>query len=173
MSVYGDFKNIDCKGDLLKQLIPIIIDKLHKLVEIAGSVKKLCMNVKKEDISCLPCANSSTKTVKDWHSSTMDTKTADRETIISYINLLKRNNCQKLILLLNHYWASAAFEDSDLDCRKIAELNNAIRNHSSTILKICPIQPMACEEVNTKKRSNPYPTDEEAKKKKIEEPQEF
>ena len=103
----------------------------------------------------------------------MDTRTADRETIISYINLLKRNNCQKLILLLNHYWASAAFEDSDLDCRKIAELNNAIRNHSSTILKICPIQPMACEEVNTKKRSNPYPTDEEAKKKKIEEPHEF
>ena len=65
MSVYGDFKNIDCKGDLLKQLIPIIVDQLHKLVEIAGSVKKLCMNVKKEDISCLPCANSSTKTVKD------------------------------------------------------------------------------------------------------------
>jgi hypothetical protein len=103
----------------------------------------------------------------------MDTKTADRDTIISYINLLKRDNCQKLIHLLNHHWASAAFQDGDLDCRKIAELNNTIRNHSSTILKICPTQPMACEEVNTKKRSNPYPTDEHPKKKKIEEPQEL
>ena len=65
MSIHGDLKNIDCKGDLLKQVIPIIIDKLHKLVEVAGSVKKLCTTVKREDISCLPCSKSSPKSVKD------------------------------------------------------------------------------------------------------------
>ena len=64
MSIHADFKNIDCKADLLKQLIPLIIEKLHKLVEIAGSVKKLCTTVKKED-NCLPCFGSSTKSVKD------------------------------------------------------------------------------------------------------------
>ena len=64
MSLHADFKNIDIKGDLLKQVIPIIIDKLHKLVEIAGSVKTLCTEVKKEE-GCLPCFGSSTKSVKD------------------------------------------------------------------------------------------------------------
>ena len=65
MAIHADFKNIDCKGDLIKQVIPIIVDKIHKLVEIARSVKKLCTTVKKEDINCLPCFGSSAKSVKD------------------------------------------------------------------------------------------------------------
>ena len=65
MSIHADLKNIECRGDLLKQVIPILIDKLRKLVEIAGSVKQLCTSVKKEDISCVPCFGNSTKSVKD------------------------------------------------------------------------------------------------------------
>ena len=65
MSLHVDVKKIDCNSDLAKQLIPIIIEKLHKLVEIAASVKKLCSTVKKEDLNCLSCFGASTKSVKD------------------------------------------------------------------------------------------------------------
>ena len=65
MSLHVDVKKIDCNSDLAKQLIPIIIEKLHKLVEIAASVKKLCLTFKKEDVSCLPCFGAPTKTLKE------------------------------------------------------------------------------------------------------------
>ena len=55
ISLHSDFKNIDCASDLAKQVIPIIIDKLKRLVEIAGYVKRLCTSVKREEVSCLPC----------------------------------------------------------------------------------------------------------------------
>ena len=139
MSIHADLKNIDCKGDLLKQVIPIVIDKLHKLVKVAGSVKKLCTTVKREDISCLPCSKSSSKSVKHWWLSQMGDKMRERDTTISYINLLKRENCQKLMLLLNQYWSSAAFENGKLDNQKIAEVTKGIREHSTTILIWCII----------------------------------
>ena len=65
MSLHSDFMKFDCKSDIAKQVIPIIIEKLHKLVEIAASVKKLCSTVKKEDLNCLSCFGASTKSVKD------------------------------------------------------------------------------------------------------------
>ena len=65
MSLHSDFMKFDCKSDIAKQLFSIIIEKLHKLVEIAASVKKLCSTVKKEDLNCLPCFGASTKSVKD------------------------------------------------------------------------------------------------------------
>ena len=66
----------------------------------------------------------------------MDVKTADRDASISYINLLRRENCRKLMLLLNNYWASAAFENVALDCRRIADKNKIIREYALAILSI-------------------------------------
>ncbi len=96
----------------------------------------------------------------------MDVKTADRDVIISYINLLKRENCQKLMLLLNNYWASAAFENVALDCRRIADRNKIIREYASAILSICPSQPVSCEKIETRKRCGHFTDHVEPKKKK-------
>ena len=51
---------------------------------------------------------------------------SDRDIAISYIGLLKRENCQKLMLLLNSYLADAAFENATLDYRKVWELCKTI-----------------------------------------------
>ena len=40
----------------------------------------------------------------------MDGPTEDRDIVISYVNLHRRANVQYLTLLLNNYWAHAAFD---------------------------------------------------------------
>ena len=96
----------------------------------------------------------------------MDVKMADRDVIISYINLLKRENCQKLMLLLNNYWASAAFENVALDNRRIGAMSKIIREHASAIINICPDQPVSCEKVETRKRCNQFSNCAEVAEKK-------
>ena len=99
---------------------------------------------------------------------TMNIKMADRDVLISYIGLLKRENCQKLMLLLNNYWASAAFENAALDCRKVSELCKTIRNHSTTIINICPAQPLLGNQAETRKRCHPSVVQEESKRQKMD-----
>ena len=74
---------------------------------------------------------------------------SDRDIAISYIGLLKRENCRKLMLLLNSYWADAAFENATLDYRKVWELCKTIQSHAGTMVNICPAQPIISDEVES------------------------
>ena len=100
----------------------------------------------------------------------MGDKMRERDTTISYINLLKRENYQKLMLLLNQYWSSAAFENGKVDNRKIVEVTKGICERSTTILKLCPAVQVLCEENDSRKRSNSCTDDDESKRMKVEGP---
>ena len=61
----------------------------------------------------------------------------DRDIVISYVNLLRRGNIQHLTLVLNQYWANAAFDLGPINYSKISELNKKIKTNAEAILKIC------------------------------------
>ena len=67
----------------------------------------------------------------------MEGITDDRDIILSYVHFHRRANVQHLTLLLNTYWAHAAFDLGPIDCLKIRELVLKVKNNASAILKIC------------------------------------
>ena len=73
----------------------------------------------------------------------------DRDIVISYVNLLRRGNIQHLTLVLNQYWAHAAFDLGPINYSKIRDLNKKIKSNAEAILKIS--QAPAC---NILKRNN-------------------
>ena len=99
----------------------------------------------------------------------MSVNMSDRDIAISYIGLLKRENCQKIMLLLNSYWADAAFENATLDYRKVWELCKTIRSHVGTMVNICPAQPIISDKVESQKRWHPSNIQVELKKRRMDE----
>ena len=79
--------------------------------------------------------------------------TTKRDIAISYINSLRHANCQALILLMNTYWANAAFDNESLDRRKVVELSRKIKDNATSILKVCHDLAMCVswEDVNLKR----------------------
>ena len=65
----------------------------------------------------------------------------DRDIIISYVNLHRRANVQHLTLLLNSYWAHAAFDLGPINYSKISELNKKVQSNAQAILKVCQAPP--------------------------------
>ena len=71
----------------------------------------------------------------------MEGITDDRDVLLSYVNLHRRANVQHLTLLLNTYWAHAAFDLGPINCFKIRELVLKVKNNAYAILKICQAPP--------------------------------
>ena len=65
----------------------------------------------------------------------MDAIPTDRDIVISYVNLLRRCNIQHLTLMLNNYWAQAAFDLGPLNYSKI----NFVSDFSVTNLTRLPL----------------------------------
>ena len=89
----------------------------------------------------------------------------DRAFILANISLLRHENCQMLMLLLNKYWSRAALQNAALDFRQFLEMCKIIQKHASTILRICPARP---EEVQCQKRFNQYDHREESKRRRTD-----
>ena len=71
----------------------------------------------------------------------MEGITDDRDIIISYVNLHRRANIQHLSLLLNSYWAHAAFNLGPMNYSKVSELTSKVKSNALAILKICQAPP--------------------------------
>ena len=65
----------------------------------------------------------------------------ERQIAIAYIDILRRSNCNNLMLLLNSYWAQSAFQFGPLDYPKILEATKKIKTNASSILRICEAHP--------------------------------
>ena len=75
----------------------------------------------------------------------------DRDIVISYVTLHRRANVQHLTLLLNSYWAHAAFDLGPINYSKISELTKKVQNNAMAILKVCQAPPR-----QILKRNNPH-----------------
>ena len=71
----------------------------------------------------------------------MDGISEDRDIIISYVNLHRRANVQHLTLLLNSYWAHAAFDLGPINYSRINELTKKVQSNAQAILKVCQAPP--------------------------------
>ena len=94
---------------------------------------------------------------------------SEEEIAVSYINSVRRANCQLLMQLLNDYWTNATFGHKGLDKEKVAELTKTIRNHAFNMLKVCEKQMYNSDwqQQNPKRRSRDihHHAEESAKKK--------
>ena len=92
----------------------------------------------------------------------------EKQIAIIYIDILRRSNCNSLMLVLNSYWAHSAFELGPLDYPKVLDCTERIRTNAESILKICQAQPRdLSRHRQDQKRSHPDNSIPNAKKKKM------
>ena len=93
----------------------------------------------------------------------------EKQIALSYIDILRRSNCNSLMLLLNSYWAHSAFELGPLDRPKVLESTERIKTNAMSILNVCHAQPRdMLQHHGPKKRSCPDDDNPDAKKRKTD-----
>ena len=88
----------------------------------------------------------------------------ENQITVAYIDILRRSNCNSLMLLFNSYWSRSAFQQGPLDRQKILEVTKKIKTNASSILKACQVQPRRV----CLKRSHQDGEDSRIKKKRYE-----
>ena len=124
---------ISCHAPNISTLIiSSIAYKVEKMFECMGVLKRCFRSKKAFKRSENSKNNSVEKDRSAWLDDTMDKKLA-----IAYIDILRRSNCNSLMLLLNSYWAHSAFQFGPLDHPKILEATKKIKINATSILRTC------------------------------------
>ena len=66
----------------------------------------------------------------------------ENRNLVTYIDLLRRSNCNNLMLLLNNHWAHSAYDIGPLDYSQILESLKRIKENANSILRVCRAQPL-------------------------------
>ena len=131
--------SINCKAPNLSALVFASISyKIERLVECVRVVQKFFKSWKPLKRS----ERSRNSPVQKTHSSWMDGPMNENRNLVTYIDLLRRSNCNNLMLLLNNHWAHSAYDIGPLNYSQILESLKRIKENANSILRVCRAQPL-------------------------------